>query len=184
MPILPRKNSPPSKSFEETILEKPGVWWIAKVKPRQEKAFALDLLEQSVDYYIPCYEKHTRKNDGRIRTSELLLFPSYVPFLANETCPAFSYRRISAIYCVRAQNRFRAQLHAIYRAKECDMRLCGTHGPEDRVGERIQVLSGPLNGLEGNRVCSGDAGEVLFTVDGLGNVVAALGDVKVVSLGG
>jgi len=43
MPILSQKNIPTSKPFKDSILKKEGTWWVAKLKPRQEKAFAFVL---------------------------------------------------------------------------------------------------------------------------------------------
>ncbi len=36
-----------------------------KVKPRKEKAFAYDLLEKKLEYYLPMYTKVTKRSDGK-----------------------------------------------------------------------------------------------------------------------
>jgi hypothetical protein len=50
---------PPSRFPDVPIEQAKERWWIAKVKPRQEKQLAFDFLEFGIEYYLPLYEKLT-----------------------------------------------------------------------------------------------------------------------------
>lgn len=62
-----------------------GMWVVAHLKSRQEKAFAQDLMREGIPYYLPLVEKRTRRRDnGKWRKSILPLFPGYVAVAAPE----------------------------------------------------------------------------------------------------
>ena len=171
MSILSAKDNPPSKSFDSSILKTDGTWWVAKVKPRQEKAFAFELLEQGIDYALPYYEKKVRRSDGKFRKSTLVLFPSYVPFICEAPHSELVKKdRISVILPVKIQERFKKELHALYLAQAAG----AVSEPvlvemPYRVGESVQIISGPLSGMTGvvvdtrNETCT-----VVLSIDGLG----------------
>jgi hypothetical protein len=150
MPILSFKDNPPSKPFESSFLEKEGIWWVAQVKSRHEKAFALDLYNQGVDYYLPYYVKTKQRTDGKFRKSYLVLFPSYVPFIAREPFQYFKLKRVVNIIPIKAQKSFRIQLNYVHAA----------YGPAHQVlpieqnntfipGDPAEVIKGPCKGLSG-----------------------------------
>jgi hypothetical protein len=151
MPILSAKDNPPSKSFEGSILEKEGTWWVAKVKPRQEKAFAFDLLAGGIDYYLPFYEKKSKRRDGKLRKSTLILFPSYVPFVSDKPYSFLNKNRVATILPIENQDKFRSQLNLILTLNSStDMELLPlSENIEFKVGDFVKVTSGPLIGLFG-----------------------------------
>lgn len=172
MPILSDKNNPPSKSFECSILEKLGTWWVAKVKPRQEKAFAFDLLEQGIDYYLPFYEKKTKRSDGKFRKSTLVLFPSYVPFLSENPFGLLRQNRIATILPITDQKKFRAELNQISLAQESSVVIhphCLSEREALSGGAEVRISSGILKGLTGS-IVSNQKKFMILTVTGLGSV--------------
>lgn len=150
MPILPEKDNPPSKLFECSILEKEGTWWVAKVKPRQEKAFAFDLLEQGIDYYLPFYEKKTKRSDGKFRKSLLVLFPSYVPFISEKPFDHLNQNRVATILPVKLQERFKKELHYVSLSISSGVQIepISTSG-KFKSGDQVKIVGGPMCGAEG-----------------------------------
>jgi hypothetical protein len=68
--------NPPTRHPAGPISESKEPWWVAKVKPRQEKAIAFDLIARSIDYYLPMFTKVVRRKDNnKPRKSILSLFP-------------------------------------------------------------------------------------------------------------
>jgi hypothetical protein len=173
MPILLEKDNPPSKPFECPILEKEGTWWIAKVKPRQEKAFAFDLLELGIDYYLPVYEKKVKRTDGKLRKSTLVLFPSYVPFVSESPFDLLKNNRVATILPIQSQDRFRVQLAQFDLVSERDVHIepftCGIN-----IGDCIAMSDGPLKGLYGYVDKKDYNSDVIYlNIDGLGVVKIA-----------
>lgn len=150
MPIISSKNNPPSKSFEGSILENKGTWWVAKTRPRQEKTFAFDLLEQGIDYYLPFYEKKSKRSDGKLRKSTLILFPSYVPFISEKPFELLKNNRIATILPIKAQQKFKSEIHQIYIVSTCGLHIEPVSlGPLAKVGDSIEIIAGPLCGGHG-----------------------------------
>ena len=60
-------------------------WWIAKVKPRQEKQLAADFFKASIEYYLPLYARNTpRPGTKHRRIFHVPLFPGYISFAQNQ----------------------------------------------------------------------------------------------------
>lgn len=153
MPVLSLKDNPPSKPFASSILNKEGTWWVAKVRPRQEKVFAFDLLDQGVDYYLPYNEKKTKRADGKYRKSYLVLFPSYVPFITEEPYRFLNKNRIATILPVKAQKCFREQLNCIDEAYSSEHQIIPfENNSEYSLGESVKVIAGPCKDYSGHIV--------------------------------
>lgn len=174
MAILPEKDNPPSKSFECSILKKDGTWWVAKVKPRQEKAFALDLLEQGMDYYLPFYEKKTKRSDGKFRKSTLVLFPSYVPFISEDPYALLKRSRIATILPVRLQTQFKKQLLQVYLANESGVKIAPQYSVQYKTGELVKIVNGPLRGIVGRILRIGNGASIVIEVEGMGSAVISV----------
>jgi len=170
MPTISVKNNPPPKSFKASILEKEGTWWVAKVRSRQEKEFAFDLLDSCADYYLPCYLKKTKRSDGAFRKSILVLFPSYVPFISENPHDFLWHKRVEKILPVNRQAKFKEELHYIF--------LANTSGiPVEPVletrsftrGEPVEIIAGPLRGAAGVVVnTQNEKREIILSTDVLG----------------
>jgi hypothetical protein len=168
MPTLAIKDNPPSRYPNLSICETGLNWYIAKVKPRQEKALAFDLLAMEVGYYLPLFSKSIRRPDtGKLRTSILPLFPSYLPFECREV-PDWLLRsdRVITVMAIRAQENFKTELESIYRAREC--RLSPSHWDAFEMGQLVKISDGPCKGLVGRLVNRINGTSLVMRVEGLG----------------
>jgi hypothetical protein len=170
MPILAKKDNPPSRFPDIPILETTNDWFIAKVRARQEKALAFDMMAHGMGYYLPVITKSIKRPDtGKKRTSILPLFPSYLPFEC-ESAPTWLVRseRVIAIIRIKAKNRFRQQLHAIYQARDCDLVIASHTESEYTLGRQVRLLEGPCTGLVGTVVKHISECILVMQVEGLG----------------
>lgn len=170
MPILSQKDNPPSCFLNSSILMSEGTWWVAKLRPQQEKVFAYDLLERQIEYYLPLYTKVTKRSDGKNRKSLIVLFPSYVPFISENPYPLLTTKRVVTILPVTAQSRFKKQLNQIYMINESNVQMSPVTSNEFTIGEVVNVVSGPLKGITGRVAKIQNMYSILITVDNLGCV--------------
>ncbi len=170
MPILAIKDNPPSRFPNIPILETTNGWFIAKVRARQEKALAFDMMAHGMGYYLPVFTKSViRPDTGKKRTSILPLFPSYLPFEC-ESVPSWLARseRVSAIIAIKAQNQFRQQLHAIFRARECGLSVPAFSKHEFDLGQQVRLIEGPCAGVVGTVVKHISECILMMQIEGLG----------------
>jgi transcription antitermination factor NusG len=127
-----------------------GDWWVVRVKPRNEKALALELAGQDVPYYLPMLMQCTRRKDnGKVRKSVVCAFPGYVPLVGYPKRREEILRsgRVVNVIRVSDQESFVRELEnvriALEWAAEAEVR------PELVVGHRVQIVSGALQGVEG-----------------------------------
>ena len=182
MSISKSDHSCPLRYPDVSITESIKIWWIAKVKPNQEKALAADLYEKSIEYYVPCYMKTYKRADcNSTRKSLIPLFPSYVPF-ALDIDPWFLLQsnRISTIIQIKAQKKFKLELNQIYMANERKISLLPTPASFFFKGQKVKVVSGPLAGLAGNIVDDNISRILLLRVDYLGNACVSIDSSNVV----
>ncbi|MCM2370014.1 transcription termination/antitermination protein NusG [Aporhodopirellula aestuarii] len=78
MPILP----PEPDIFPDDLLDQPeshdSPWWLLYTRTRQEKKVLRHLREAQIGHYGPMIPQRTRSPAGRIRTSYIPLFSTYV----------------------------------------------------------------------------------------------------------
>ena len=170
MPILAIKNNPPSRYPNAPILETDLSWYIAKVRPRQEKALAFDLIAMQIGYYLPLFTKSIKRPDNqKKRTSILPLFPSYVPFECARVPSWLVYSdRICGILEVKEQRKFKQQLSVIYRARESRTGLSPVDPIEFMVGKPVRIAHGPCAGMIGKMVKRINADIFVLHLEGLG----------------
>jgi transcriptional antiterminator RfaH len=123
-------------------------WWVLHTKPRAEKALTRKLLQRGVPFFLPLHKRQWR-NRGRLHSSYLPLFPSYV-FLQAEhegASRTLETNLIARILPVEDQKRLHSDLARVYSLITSGAALA----PEDRLepGTPVEITSGPLAGLEG-----------------------------------
>ncbi|EMI54442.1 NusG antitermination factor [Rhodopirellula sallentina SM41] len=78
MPILP----PEPDCFPDDLLAQPesleSQWWLLYTRTRQEKKVVRQLRDAEIGHYAPMIPNRMRSPAGRIRTSFVPLFPTYV----------------------------------------------------------------------------------------------------------
>jgi transcription antitermination factor NusG len=126
----------------------PGPWWVAHTKARFEKAFAADLAQHDVGYFLPMIERVTFSG-GRKRRGMAPLFNGYVFFCGPEQTryEAMQTNRLAQVLEVRDQPRFVAEITTLHRVLRAGLPL--DPYPFAEVGRRCRVTRGPLMGTEG-----------------------------------
>jgi transcription antitermination factor NusG len=173
---------PPSRYPERSIDLADSRWWIAKVKPRQEKQLAFDFINNGVEYYLPIYKKVTfRPGTNKKRVFDVPLFPGYICFAQDIPQKIFVTGRVVNLIEVKNQKKFMSELGAIYFALEhgvCVEPLEDTFTVESKV----EVVSGPLKGLCGIVASIRNSKQLVVEVDNLGSAVVQIDmcDVRVI----
>jgi transcription antitermination factor NusG len=162
--------NPPARHPDRPLDENGAPWWVAKVKPRQEKAIAADFISLDIEYYLPLFTKITRRKDNnKPRKSVLPLFPGYISFSASNPRlrDVLRTNRVVNIIEIRHQKRFVEELSQIYSALEHGIALepLGEAYPE---GTRVLVVSGPLRGIRGVIAKIHNNNKLVLSVEGLG----------------
>ncbi len=135
-----------------------GMWTAVYCKPRQEKAFAWDLCRQEVTYFLPMIYRET-SSGGRRRRNLYPIFRSYV-FLAGgdrERLAAAKTNRVIQFVEIdhAVQAKFRqeiASLELALRKSPTEIKL----SPHLAAGMRVLINGGPMKGVEGIVVNSGN----------------------------
>ncbi len=127
-----------------------GLWAVAQVRSRQEKALARDLVVLGIGYYLPLVEKRIRRRDtGKVRKSLVPLFAGYVAVALERGLWDTLYRtgRVATVVPVADQLGFVRDLAQVERTLESGMKVAAA--PAFRPGQLVRVKRGPLEGLEG-----------------------------------
>jgi transcription antitermination factor NusG len=173
--------NPPSRHPHGPITEAIAPWWVAKVKPRQEKAIAFDLMSLAIEYYLPLFTKVSRRKDNnKPRKSILPLFSGYISFSADKNRLRDVLRTGRVVNCIeiRHQKRFIEELCQIYFALEQGIPIepFVEAYPE---GTGVHVVSGPLRGIRGVIAKIHNNNKLILSVEGLGRAVISVDQAQV-----
>ncbi len=150
--MIPLSQNPPARFPARTIHEAENPWWVAKIKPRQEKALAFDLIKHNVEYYLPMYTKVTRRRDNnKPRKSIVCLFPGYISFSPQKGYERDIYatNRVVNLIEVKNQSHFKKELEQVYHAIDLGIPIEPYQGDDLTPGQRVEVTSGPMRGIQG-----------------------------------
>lgn len=150
MPILRAE----PQMFPETLLDlpsegEPGQWWLLYTLARKEKQLCRALLAKEIPFFCPTVPHRFRSPAGRIRTSHLPLFSSYVFLRGTEDDRSESLTTSCVSRCTVVADPDRL-VHDLRQIK----RLLDGGAPitiEDQLqpGMLVRVKSGPFRGVEG-----------------------------------
>lgn len=156
MPLLgqePYLNPEGLFSLEPILGE--GEWFVLHSRPRVEKTLARALIRRALPFFLPLYTRRWRHN-GRLLTSHLPLFPGYVFFYGDSEArrQALESNLVVQVLKVPDQNQLTADLTRILDLVRSGLSLA----PEDRLqpGATVEILKGPLAGLHGTVLRSGN----------------------------
>jgi transcriptional antiterminator RfaH len=139
--------SSPEISIPTTDEMKPQ-WWVLHTRPRTVKTVARKLLAREIGFYLPLYE-HRLPAAGRVRSSYLPLFPSYVFLFGNgeQRRQALETNLVVQTLPVADQPRLTSDLQAVRRILESRQNVT----PEERLqpGTPVRIVAGALAGLTG-----------------------------------
>jgi transcription antitermination factor NusG len=156
MPLLPAEPCLyPENLFTESTAPEEGVWWVLHTRPRAEKTVARALLAGRVPFFLPVYE-HSRRVRGRLQTSHLPLFSSYL-FLKTDDegrIRALETNQIANCIQVLDQATLQEELAAVHRTMTSGAAI----GPIAQLvpGTAVTIAKGPLTGLTGKVLRQGN----------------------------
>ena len=131
-----------------TADESKSQWWVLHTRPRSEKTLARKLHMREIGFYLPLYE-HRLPAAGRVRSSYLPLFPSYVFLFGDgeQRRQALETNLVVQTLPVADQPRLRSDLQAVRRVLESRQNVT----PEQRLqpGTPVRIVAGALAGLTG-----------------------------------
>jgi transcription antitermination factor NusG len=138
----------PSLPSAEIFLPDKGIWHVLHTKSRQEKALSEELARLGVLHFLPVITQKKFYGKRRFVVSEPL-FPGYV-FLRGSKDEAYAAdrtRRVANIIAVPDQVQLQWELKNLAQALAQGVVL----NPYSalKVGVRVRVTAGPLEGLEG-----------------------------------
>ena len=144
-------NTPAPQRFPERPLnEATERWWIAKVKPRQEKLCAADFFKTGIEYYLPLYLKNTpRPGTTHRRLFQVPLFPGYISFAQNQPHDIYRSGRVVNLIEIKHQQRFIHELNQVYFALQGNAPLEPVTSSAFSSGTPVKVIHGPFSGIEG-----------------------------------
>ena len=141
-------------------------WYALYTCPRHEKCVARQIEERNISCFLPLYRSVRRWKDRR-KELELALFPGYV-FVRLALQDRFRVLQLpSAVRLVS----FSGQPAVLPEAEIEGLRERLARGgsvephPYLRVGRRVRVCGGPMQGLEGIIVRRKDRCRVVFSLD-------------------
>lgn len=157
MPILPMEThvSPDDLFRDPAALETDASeWWVLHTRPRAEKSLARHFVARDLSFFLPLYQ-HQWRNRGRLFRAHMPLFPSYI-FLrgdAEARRSALETNQVVRAIPVADTVQLRGDLARVYRMMQGGMLLA----PEEQLqpGAAVEIVAGPLTGLEGKIIQRG-----------------------------
>lgn len=165
MPLLPLEPF----VYPDDLLSEPGreetdagCWWALHSRPRAEKALARRFRALNLSFFLPLYQ-HQWRNRGRSFRAHMPLFPGYI-FLrgdAETRLHALETNQVVRTIAVSDPLRLHDELARVWRMMQAGMLLT----PEDelRPGAAVEIVAGPLAGMEGKILRRG--GQLRFFVE-------------------
>jgi transcription antitermination factor NusG len=161
----------PTRHPDRPLNEATEPWWIAKVKPRQEKQLALDFYKDGIEYYLPLYPKNTpRPGTKHRRIFHVPLFPGYISFAQELPHNIYTSGRVVNLIEVKHQQRFIRELNQIYY-------LLQGNAPVEPIndiipeGTQVKIIHGPFSGVEGIVAKNSLPHRLILSVECLGRAV-------------
>jgi transcription antitermination factor NusG len=144
---------------ENSVLEKPGAgrlvkpeWYALYTRSRFEKKMLSELTDRSIEVFLPMREILSRWKDRKKRIW-VPLFPGYI-FVNHVDTPENRFRILNIPGAVRfvgmeghANPIPEAQIQCVRRFLESSIAI--DPYPYMQVGARVEVIAGPLKGIQG-----------------------------------
>jgi|SRR5579884_1709277 len=148
-------------------------WYALYTTARHERVVARQLEERRIESFLPVYRAWHRWKDRR-KQVELALFPSYVFVRIEEEEKLRVLKVAGAVHVVSFNGKMAAlperETDALRNALEND--VYAEPCPYLRVGRRVRVVRGPMEGAEGILSRKKDKCRVVLSVDVLMRSVA------------
>lgn len=153
-------------SGPDTAVQPDGKWYALYTCPRHEKRVAEQIKQRSFSCYLPLYRSVRRWKDRR-KELELALFPGYV-FVQMAIERRLQVLQLPGVVRLVSFNGQPAalpteEIEALQERLSSGARV--EPHPYLRVGRRVRVRSGAMQGLEGIIVRRKDSCRVVFSID-------------------
>lgn len=170
--MLKESDNPPITWPQGKALEDfQGQWWVAHTKSRNEKAFAHDLKNRDVSYFLPMtwMIRHVR---GRKIKSLLPLFSGYLFFCGGESerLEALKTNRVASLIEVKDPQQLVTELSSIEKALHSGVQLQSHKFV--KAGQRCRVTAGPLKDVEGVVVQNRSGTRLILKINMLGQAAS------------
>lgn len=151
MPLLPLEPYiAPDDLLDPPIIPEADAasWWVLHTRPRAEKSLARHFLARNLSFFLPLYQRQWRSR-GRLFRSYMPLFPGYIFLNGDAQTRLYALETNQVVHALPVvdPDRLRADLVRVHRMMQAGMLLA----PEERLypGTAVEVVAGPLAGLEG-----------------------------------
>jgi transcription termination/antitermination protein NusG len=147
-------------------------WWVLHSRPRAEKALARKALAQGLHYFLPLCKRQWR-NGGRSFCSYVPLFTGYL-FLhgdADTRHKALETNLVAGCLSVSDQEQLQIDLGRVYLLMNSGAPLTPEKWLEP--GTSVEIVGGPLKGMEGTVLYQGKHLKVYVAVHFLRQGVSA-----------
>ena len=156
----------PNLAGPRPIAPEEGNWYALYTAPRHEKSVADQINRRGISCFLPLYRSMRRWKDRR-KELAMVLFPGYVfvRVVPQDRVQVLQMR--GAVRLVTFNGKPVAlpeQEIELLRSRLSGARVMEPH-PYLRVGKRIRVRRGPLQGLEGIIVRVKDRCRLVFSID-------------------
>lgn len=148
-------------------------WRVAYCKPRQEKAFATQLVRLKITYFLPMVER-CAFSGGRKRPNMYVLFPSYVFFAGDEHVRLTALQTDRLVTLVEVPDAAQAQLQRELKAVEAALRVAPQSmefQSQPARGTKLTCTDGPLAGMDGVLVNGTDRRKLWLGIAAIGGGV-------------
>jgi hypothetical protein len=148
-------------------------WWVLHTRPRAEKSLARRCLRRDVSYFLPLHKKQWRNRGGRLLCSYVPLFASYLFLFGDELgrVTALETNLVARCLAVDDQAQLHTDLARVHRLIVAGAPLT----PEEQLepGDLVDIVTGPLAGMQGKVLRRGKQLKVLVEVQFLQRGVSA-----------
>jgi transcription antitermination factor NusG len=160
----------PADRSIDSISSGDGRWWVAHTKSKFEKAFAWDLINKKIGYFLPLVPRIYVRG-GVKRRLLLPLFPSYVFFFGdrNDRTDALCTDRLCQVIYAADQSTLVSELSHLKIALESSGTVNRCKIPR---GQLCRVTGGPMLGTRGVVVGNQKSTRLILQVSILGQGVS------------
>jgi transcription antitermination factor NusG len=157
-------------------------WFAIRVRPKHEKATALNLRRHGFEEYVPLHRVRRRWSD-RVRVVETALFPSYIfcRFPRHDRLRVLNSPGVESIVGFGKTDIpvDEAEIQAVRTLVASGRPLAPW--PFLRIGQSVAIESGPLAGLRGVVLREQDSWRVVVSVEALDRSIAVEVDREMVN---
>jgi transcription antitermination factor NusG len=131
-------------------LAAPPQWYAVHTRPRHEKRVALELRLRAFEEFLPLHHCRNRWRNGVTAAVELPLFPCYL-FVRVPQCERLRLLQLPGVigFAVNSAHPTALAEEDIEALRTLSSICRAEPHPFMKVGDRVRIVAGPLNGMEG-----------------------------------